>query len=225
MLSEARMNKPTRSPFWLVLLALILVGVAALLVGFVWQPWQHGSVTKRHLFDPAVGADEADTTSLTKALEQEFSRVVTDHGTCAAGSESGSLGATARCMAPDYVYDPCFGSGPHFVCVSSPWASAAIVFNAPEPLNAASSTPPRLGNVKTTHAWAVELTNGARCLMVQGAHDSFGGIPVDYLCSRGRHALGSIVGWPDGSRSLWGVAYLAPGHKSTMQVDVSDAWF
>jgi hypothetical protein len=86
-----------------------------------------------------------------------------------------------RCFAGNYVYDPCWAdSAGGVMCMESPWAPSIVHLAAPR-------IPPGV-DVATTDLdapWGVQLTSGARCVAVQGAHDKFAGKFIDFGCSGG----------------------------------------
>jgi hypothetical protein len=171
------------------LLAPIIVGVVIALVTGAWRPWHHSKpqVTRTavSLFTPA-GIDSYTTVaSLAKLLHQKYSTVAEVRGECEKGSESAAFGATARCFGNNHgVYDPCFGTGRTVACVTAPWSSTVTIFTAQRGFEGAASQPFVLNSPaalarleKTTAVWALELANGERCVLFQGAHDSVDGVP------------------------------------------------
>jgi hypothetical protein len=99
--------------------------------------------------------------------------------TCEPGSEA--IGQAYRCFAGNEVYDPCWAekaSSPTVLCVGEPWAATAARLTvggtlAPLAGPAPGPAPP----------WGVELADGQRCILLQGAHSEFGGQVIDYYCN------------------------------------------
>ena len=45
------------------------------------------------------------------------------------------------------------------------------------------------GSAGNVPPWGLQLTDGQKCLLVQGTHDSFDGRAVDYYCNSGEVVL------------------------------------
>jgi hypothetical protein len=123
---------------------------------------------------------------------------VTSHAagaSCEPGSEA--IGQAYRCFAGNGVYDPCWAekaATPTVLCVADPWLHTAAELKVSSPLSAipsesgASTGQPSTGQPGTGQSWAgepwgVQLTSGQRCLLAQGAHNSFHGQVIDYYCT------------------------------------------
>jgi len=97
---------------------------------------------------------------------------------CEAGSEV--IGQAYRCFAGNFVYDPCWAeraSGPTVLCVPFPWSATDIRLQVNAPLSAIPAEP------GTSEPWGVELADGQRCVLFQGAHSLFAGRVIDYYCT------------------------------------------
>lgn len=110
-------------------------------------------------------------------------------GNCVPGSEA--VGDVAyRCGSGHFVIDPCWRDGPNrtefVVCADDPWATSVVRFRVPRLLLRAGVT---FGRAPVVPPWGIELTNGDRCTLLQGAHDALpkreGGLVVDYRCRSG----------------------------------------
>lgn len=104
--------------------------------------------------------------------------------TCGAGSDS--VGNAYRCFAGNHVYDPCWadetpGGAPSVVCQIAPWQHTLIRLKLKAGLPPFLS-PPRPRVVR--YPWAVQLTDGNRCLAAQGAHGTAFGKVIEYFCER-----------------------------------------
>jgi hypothetical protein len=108
----------------------------------------------------------------------------------------------AICFRGRYRYDPCWedpnSSGASLICLSAPWeqnVTRMLVrkpLREPVPLSPSSQTP---------YPWGIELIDGSRCLVHAGAHDSIGGIAVDFYCEGDRVLLRTL----DRSQPLWSI--------------------
>src|SRR5437764_5992966 len=93
-----------------------------------------------------------------------------------------------RCGRGNYLYFPCWRDGPNrtefVLCTGDPWSSSIVRLRSPGLLLYPGIT--YLDNPYSP--WAVELTNGERCRLVQGAHDAIHRgkrtYVVDYGCDR-----------------------------------------
>jgi hypothetical protein len=144
---------------------------------------------------------------------------------CIPGSEA--IGRAYRCFAGNEVYDPCWplrattgrASTTTVLCLLAPWSRTAArltVRSQPGPV-------PALGPV--TEPWGVQLQDGTRCVLVQGAHVPFDGTPVDYYCGPD---LGLLHGVAKGGR-IWSarsVRISKSGHMSPGSDEkIAIAWF
>jgi len=97
---------------------------------------------------------------------------------CEAGSEA--IGRAYRCFAGNFVYDPCWAERagtPTVLCLPFPWSVADIRLEVGAPLSAIPAEP------GTSEPWGVELADGQRCVLLQGAHSLFAGRVIDYYCN------------------------------------------
>jgi len=98
-----------------------------------------------------------------------------------------------RCGRANYLYFPCWRDGPArtdvVLCTHDPWSKTVSALRSPNLL-----LYPAMTYLDDAYSpWAVELTSGERCTLVQGAHDSIRRgkhrYTVDYSCDRGNLAL------------------------------------
>jgi len=98
-----------------------------------------------------------------------------------------------RCGADNLVADPCWRDGPHqtdlVVCPYSPWDARAATIRVPHFMLASGVTFAARVDLRSDPPWGLELENGNRCLLAQGAHDSIATrnghrLVVDYFCDR-----------------------------------------
>jgi hypothetical protein len=167
---------------------------------------------------------------------------VASEASCISGSEA--IGRAFRCFAGNEVYDPCWPVRTSTVRTAAvrtaavrtstvratTATAAAVCLVAPWSRNLARLTVsgqfgpvPAVGGV--TEPWGVQLRDGTRCVLVQGAHAPFRGVPVDYYCGPD---LGLLHGLTEGS-GIWsahGVRIGTSGHMSAGPDEkIAIAWF
>jgi hypothetical protein len=144
---------------------------------------------------------------------------VTGHatGSCWTGSIVVPVLGAYRCLVGNDIADPCFAppkpTTPATVgCVSAPWSRARVV-TLTQPL----PKPATIG--RTINPWAVQLSNGVRCLAATGTVQSVDGVSLNLLCPGGMAAGGLDMSGP-----TWHVKYGAATASSLTAVDVTAAW-
>lgn len=135
-----------------------------------------------------------------------------------------------RCRRGNVLYFPCWREGPNptdlAVCAGDPWTTSVERIRSPGLL-----LYPGVTYLDDAYApWAVELTTGRRCRLVQGAHDAIhrGGrtYVVDYGCDKGDLVLlrrlrrGRV--WRIGAARYLG---LRRGYKLLGDVPIRRAYF
>lgn len=98
---------------------------------------------------------------------------------CEPGSEA--IGEGYRCSAGNYLYDPCWAektATPTVLCLAEPWLRTVAQLQ----LNAALPAIPH-ANGGSVEPWGLQLADGNRCLLAQGAHNAFDGTVLDYYCT------------------------------------------
>lgn len=189
-------------------------------------------------------------------------------GTCGPVSEIDPAPLVVSCFSAKRVsYLTCFGAyTPDVLCVDSPWATRAFAlhvtlyyFSVGKGRNAVGVAwnpsgaklapkgseywaPATKSSTETKPPWAVELSNGQRCVRQwgrpgQGRMD-VRGLPVPYECNAAgdvpadinsllipKGPIGFIVGEIDRSTEPWTVDFAASGTSSTTQVTVTTAWY
>ena len=155
-----------------VLLALLLVGAS---------PSPATQVSRWSPFDTAGKLKPALTVESVK------------HGQCTDIGYTLVGGVAYRCGAGNGLYDACWRDGPNqtefVVCLGSPWDRKVTRMRSPHLLLYPGVTfdPP------APYPWAIELRDGTRCVVEQGAHSSFTARGkrwiVDYGCSRRNFVL------------------------------------
>jgi len=103
---------------------------------------------------------------------------VAARASCIPGSEA--IGQAYRCFAGNHIYDPCWAvktAAPTVLCLEYPWSVTAARLSVTGQL----SPIPYQGGIG--EPWGVELADGRRCVLLQGAHPVYDGRIVDYYCS------------------------------------------
>jgi hypothetical protein len=142
----------------------------------------------------------------------------TVQGSCFTSSISVETSGVYRCMSGNNLYDPCFtGSADsgQLACAASPWAAVTV-------LDAAGSLPSGGAPEALSPArpWAVQLANGAQCIVGDGANSTVGGVTLQYYCA-GTAATGSV----SETSQPWTVQYLPDSSSSVLtSVVVTTAW-
>lgn len=125
---------------------------------------------------------------------------------CVPGSDS--VGDAYRCFSGNGIYDPCWADNgstttPSVVCQRAPWDTTVEQFMVPSGLEGFTENVP----IDRTFPWGVQLTDGERCVAVQGAHDNYDGKVVDYTCGSGyMHVLLRTMHW-NGAQASFDSAY------------------
>ena len=123
-----------------------------------------------------------------------------------------------RCLEKSEILDLCYAS-PFVAHVTSvacgdPWSGVVL-------LRLTKVLPKVVPDqeVFSRVGWLLELANGRRCHLADGATGSIDGVRVAYLCG-----ASSVAGQLRWSVQPWHVAYVAKGGKEAIQVRVVLAW-
>jgi pimeloyl-ACP methyl ester carboxylesterase len=126
-----------------------------------------------------------DVAPVSPTGQPERGDTITDRGTaqCAAGSDS--VGQAYRCFSRNGIYDPCWLDNADplqatVLCQDRPWSAHTLRFRIPA--GGLEAFPGPAQPIDPNYPWGVQLSDGERCIAVQGTHDSFGGKVVDYAC-------------------------------------------
>jgi hypothetical protein len=133
-------------------------------------PAAHASQPTRIVYVSPVSASGAAASGYRTAS-------TATRASCTPGSEA--IGQAYRCFAGNYVYDPCWAekaATPTVLCVPDPWSRTDARLGVSGGLAAI----PNEGAVG--EPWGVELQDGKRCVLFQGAHSAFRGATIDYDC-------------------------------------------
>ena len=125
-----------------------------------------------------------------------------------------------RCVSDEgAIHDPCFskrfGSDNLVFCSTSPWSKKGEYMVLGTPLDSRHQQPL---DMSRTLPWAIELTNGERCLSID-SQASYEGLPVHYVCTNEVNLLG------DAHRCAQTWTILRHDYHSVSQVDISKVWF
>jgi len=149
-------------------------------------------------------------------------------GTCEPGSDV-LPNDVYRCGFNNFVIDPCWrdhrASTPVVVCLTEPWAKSVVRL-------ALTSAPERSvgGSDPKAEPWGIELESGARCIALQGAHETVlgngAGPTINYSCSNSLVLVSGV----DRRRPLWTIRAArgssgATPYKITGRVAIKTAWF
>jgi hypothetical protein len=223
-----------RVPRWLIAVLAFFVGglvfpvASSLIVSAFDRESEPPIRTEISFFDPMLPTEEPLEISATLK------------GSCLPFSVVNRASEAIRCFADNGIYDPCwavaYGAGGH-VCLSTPWDETGVRvtgFVAPWP----KGYRPESGRSPTTRTvapWALQLSNGRRCLFVSGATYAIAGQRLNYRCLRagdGKDFVQAgpdgyvewIVGVPDRSVQPWVVRFMQR-NRATVDVPVLRAWY
>ena len=145
-------------------------------------------------------------------------------GTCFAASIADQGRPDAwRCMSGNRIMDPCFqgaeGGQAVLACLDDPWALRVTVLTPNTELPRAQANK---ADLRGALPWALELSNGARCVFLTGATTAVAGMRVNYGCVGGRI---SVVGDLDRTLPLWRVFADDSAGVVLQLVGVRTAWY
>jgi len=149
-------------------------------------------------------------------------------GTCEPGSDV-LPNDVYRCGFDNFVIDPCWrdhrSGTPVVVCLTEPWGKSVVRL-------ALTAAPERSvgGSDPKAEPWGIELESGARCIALQGAHETVSGKgagpTINYSCSNDLVLVSGV----DRSRPLWTIRAArgssgATPYTITGRVAIKTAWF
>lgn len=141
-------------------------------------------------------------------------------GSCWTGSLAVTRSDAWRCMAQNVIQDPCFSAGynvQEVVCVADPFSRDVTVMSLTKRLDRKAHGPNG-----ESHAWMLQLENGAKCGFATGATALVAGMRLNYACT----TKGWIAGNPDRWRPTWIANYVAaPNRPSIRKVAIGTAVF
>jgi pimeloyl-ACP methyl ester carboxylesterase len=170
-----------------------------------------------------------DVAPVSAAGQPKPGETISNGGTaqCEAGSDAAPQ--AYRCFSGNEVVDPCWldNADPRqatVLCPQQPWSTQAVRLSVSAGGLEPFSGPPQ--QIDPGFPWGVRLSDGERCLTVQGTHDTFDGKTVNYACGRDYDhvLLGSLnrssPSWTYQSAYLHGTGY-TPGPVE----HVTTAWY
>lgn len=121
---------------------------------------------------------------------------VTGRGSGHCWTDSFATGAhdAYRCFEGDEIWDPCFAASmttESVACFRDPWRPITIL--------QLTRRLPRHGATADALPWAIETTDGRRCVFLTGATALLGGERINYGCDD----QSLLIGAPDTSNELW----------------------
>lgn len=153
-------------------------------------------------------------------LDENGEPVVAAHpggfGTCFGTSIAVPVSGVFRCLSGNSILDPCFApvhepSPAEVYCFADPWSQGQII-TLTKPL------PDYAPDLTEGNPWAVQLSNGARCVAVTGAVPSLGDVDLSYACDTGD--MTGLTTTADGSL----VGHYGPAAGPLTEVGVTSAW-
>jgi hypothetical protein len=201
-----------RNRFPVLLIAPVMALVAApLITSSAAATTKPAATVVTHLRPVTAGGKLATGYTITRHLS---------HGNCETGSEA--TGNAYRCFTGKKVLDPCWVTDSKTVvdCLAEPWQTTLVQLKVTKGyLNYGG-----LGD-SSFLPWGVQLTNGIKCLRVQGAAAPIDGMPETYDCHKSKTVLaGDVIK----HGKVWKIAsakHTHSGWKQTGRVVLATAWF
>jgi hypothetical protein len=135
---------------------------------------------------------------------------------CFASSIAVPVSGVYRCLSANTILDPCFASVVETVpatlaCFSDPWSAGRLV-------TLSGRLPAYDPVLRQGDPWAIELSNGARCVSVTGAIPVLGDVALSYRC--GTSSVAGITSNADGTV----VAHYGPSSGPLVDNPVTVEW-
>ena len=169
--------------------------------------------TTLHVFSPWAGSIPARGVVIDRTLR----------GSCSHGSEVLTRFDAWHCYVGRRGYDPCFANtraevGAHVLCVSSPWEDAiAIELTKPLPLSLANPA----GDPRRFPPWAMVISAGEECELVNGSLGHVAGMRINYACA----GSGVLLGLPTRGKT-WTELYAATSTAKTYsRIALRSVWW
>jgi hypothetical protein len=141
----------------------------------------------------------------------------TVHGQCWTTSIAAPSPNAYRCFQGNKILDPCFApahpSNPlQVACFAAPWSRAVM-------LQVSGKLPAPASGTTVSRPWALQLSNGVRCVASTGTVPAVAGVNLTYHCADGTDAaLGAVSG------SHLTAQYAPPGASALTHVTVTTVW-
>lgn len=131
------------------------------------------------------------------------------------------------------IYDPCWGYfGDQVVCVDTPWDRKGTMFKVKKWSGFRDRNTRPEQAIRRSAPWALELSNGERCVFQSGGTYTVGGMRANYFCQhKGEHDFkgargGWVVGTPSRSTAVWRALFAESQEaRSFKEVGVYVAWY
>jgi hypothetical protein len=204
----------------------VLAGPLTSASGLAQRAPGQAAATVTHRVDPVTAT----------GIAPGFRVVQRHHGDCWTGSEA--VDGTHRCMYGDTrderISDPCWAdpadpTDRDVVCPVNPWSKRLIEIRSKHRLTRFANHP-----IQRALPWGLTLSNGWRCTLFEGAHDSFRSRVVDWSCGYVRsghyHYQGGVLRHLDQHGRPWTCA-IAIYHRhhnhytSGGTVTITNAWY
>jgi hypothetical protein len=150
-----------------------------------------------------------------------------DSATCGADfsiADQGAVPEAHRCFGHGKIYDPCFDYAYNELeCIETPWDSVSVRVRIVKEswISHKHVLPARPRGTPALPPWALELTNGDRCVFLTGATGVIAGnLRLNYRCKQG-----TVYGEPDRSGPVWLVSYAPGGVTGSIPTEVRVAWY
>lgn len=170
----------------------------------------HANETDLKFYRPYGGSDDQSSVVIKETLQ----------GNCWQQSKRIKREDAWRCVAGTKTYDPCFikqySTHKEAICTQSPWSSESVQINLPESVDSSHHTPL---DVSQAYPWAIELTSGEKCQVVDAGkvHE---GLPIRYQCDNQNVLFGHL----QRCKATWTILE-RKGDGKVETVAVSKAWF
>jgi hypothetical protein len=161
---------------------------------------------------------------------------------CQSGAITTSRPDAWRCVTADPCFTPSLIGGDQVFCTTTPWSGEGVLITLTAPIT--RDTVQCMGGPTCQNGrnqlsfgsppWAVELTNGARCVKGTGTLSGVGPLTLTYFCTAaGGQPGGSVALYPetgsgggiDRSDPLWKVLFLPNSGFAFEQMGVLVAWY
>jgi hypothetical protein len=194
------------------------------------------TVTQTVSAPPAAGTLATTTTTAAAATEVRIFTPVspsatpmikitkTADGRCWEGSLVAPRREAWRCFLGNYIEDPCFTAGyEDVICpTGGPWTGEGVEIRLSEPV---SSIPKanESQQPESINPWALELTDGKRCIFASGATSVVDSLRQNYLCP----PLGTIwlYGSPKRETAPWTIYSATSSVSQLTATTIRIVWF
>ena len=206
--------------------AVVLVLLAATACSSASAPTAHRP-TAHQAVAKASSSPAAPTTVTSTfapyAADGTLTATVSEHlaGNCWTSSIALPSAHTYRCLADNQILDPCFAPptaiAPSVIaCFTDPW-TPGIDLRLTQPLPAADP-----GSRSTP--WAIQLSDGVRCVVLTGTVDQVGALDLEYRCgTTGEAGLVSSTASAASTAALR-VEYRASTAQPLQELTVTTEW-